>query len=480
MPASTVDPITSVLKHAFNSNGGSNGGRSSSPASASAGGASASSSSSLVESKLLSTAKKTLLSSASVAFDPPVRQIGGALKKGTFIFLNPGGAKKASASNAQSTSKDDPSSAESPEKKGPPAPPVPRRVFFPPQAVEVGYRANRTPGAGMFNMGNTCYLNSTLQALFHTPALFNYLMSGVHQAKCRQQHGGNGFLQTCMICALTATLRETLQSSVTRPSKIYDKLKLICKHLVHGRQEDAHEFLRYLIESLQRSFLNSAVGPGAPQKGLDSASRETTPFNQIFGGYMRQDVVCLRCKYVSVTFQHFMDLLLDIRQASTIDDALEHYFRAERIGGGGPMDDGGGMYKCEKCKTKVPAKKRSYVCRPPIVLCIQLKRFSLMGGKISRTVQLSRTLRLGRFVRAVDTPASASDVGGGPPELTYRLVSMITHVGPSPNCGHYTAIGQAGSSDGGQFFQFDDSSVRPIPMGQVCNQFEIANVFISK
>ena len=46
---------------------------------------------------------------------------------------------------------------------------------------------------------------------------------------------------------------------------------------------------------------------------MDNYSKETTPFNQIFGGYMRQDVTCLRCKHVSTTFQHFMDLLLDIR-----------------------------------------------------------------------------------------------------------------------------------------------------------------------
>jgi ubiquitin carboxyl-terminal hydrolase 36/42 len=69
-------------------------------------------------------------------------------------------------------------------------------------------------------------------------------------------------------------------------------------------------------------------------KSIDNASKETTPFNQIFGGYMRQDVTCSRCRHVSTTFQHFMDLLLDIRQASSIDDALANFFRAETIGDG--------------------------------------------------------------------------------------------------------------------------------------------------
>jgi ubiquitin carboxyl-terminal hydrolase 36/42 len=90
----------------------------------------------------------------------------------------------------------------------------------------------------MYNMGNTCYLNSTLQALFHTPALYNYLMSGTHTKECKKR------TSSCLICALTETLRDTMQSSVTTPNKVYEKLKGICKHMVHGSQEDAHEFLR--------------------------------------------------------------------------------------------------------------------------------------------------------------------------------------------------------------------------------------------
>jgi ubiquitin carboxyl-terminal hydrolase 36/42 len=216
-----------------------------------------------------------------------------------------------------------------------------------------------------------------------------------------------------------------------------------------------NSFSRYLIESLQRGYLQTMHAP----KNLDNTSKETTPFNQIFGGYLRQDVTCLRCKHVSITFQRFMDVLLDIRQASNIEDALAYFFRAERIGGSGDGEQTQNMYKCERCKAKVPAKKKCFIERPPVVLCIQLKRFSLQGGKISKPVALNRRIDALQHVKKKE--------GAKPmPPLQYKLVSMITHVGPSPNCGHYTAIGEAGNA---QFFQFDDSSVRLISANQALN-----------
>jgi len=457
MPASTMEPITGALRNAFQGVKSSHcNGKSTS-----------------LESGLQAVTKKTHL--APVTFDPPVRakqhhEVSSfsstqSSAPSQYIVLNPGYSAKSNgnrnehsvaAGNCNGQSKN---GGDGEKTSDPTSPPRPKVTFCHPSEVSVGYKSTRTPGSGMINLSNTCYMNSALQALFHTPALYNYLTSNTHTKQCKAAGGLNGFFSAspCIICGMSLTLRDSLQSGVMRPNRIYDKLKMICKHFMHGRQEDAHEFLRYLIESLQRSYLQSVQAP----KNLDTPSKETTPFNQIFGGYLRQDVTCLRCKNVSITFQHFMDVLLDIRQSSNVEDALANFFRPERIGGSGDSgEQTQNMYKCEKCNVKVPAKKKCFIERPPVVLCIQLKRFSLLGGKISKPVTLSRRIDVSRHVKRKESSPTQL------PPLQYKLVSMITHVGPSPNCGHYTAIGEAGN---GQFFQFDDSSVRPIPVQQALN-----------
>lgn len=99
------------------------------------------------------------------------------------------------------------------------------------------------------------------------------------------------------------TLQDSQNRSVTsiRPFLIYNKLRVVCRNLIPGRQEDAHEFLRYLVEAMEKAYLNRFKN----HTEFDSRTKETTPLNQILGGYLRSAVRCLECGHVSTTFQHF-------------------------------------------------------------------------------------------------------------------------------------------------------------------------------
>ncbi|GBP64511.1 Ubiquitin carboxyl-terminal hydrolase 36 [Eumeta japonica] len=260
--------------------------------------------------------------------------------------------------------------------------PRPKRVLFPLEKVHLGWQGMWTVGAGMQNVGNTCYLNSTLQALYHVPAFANWLVSeGPHVEKCNQHEG-------CVVCGMRATLLATQKSggSPIKPWQVYSKLRLICRHLTPGRQEDAHEFLRYLVEAMEKSYLSRFINV----EKLDQYSKETTPLNQILGGYLRSTVRCLSCQHLSTTYQHFQDLLLDIRKHSTLDEALDSFFSRERL------EDLG--YKCEACNKKVSATKQFFIERAPMILCIALKRFSLTGGKLSKQIQFRKKICLNKYM----------------------------------------------------------------------------------
>lgn len=144
-----------------------------------------------------------------------------------------------------------------------------------------------------------------------------------------------------------------------------------------------------------------------------------------------------------------------------MDDALASYFSREEL----DSND----YKCEACKRRVPATKQFSLERPPKVLCVQLKRFSVLGGKISRHVGFKQTVDMGPYLRR--------EPGEPARHLHYKLKSIVTHMGPSVNCGHYTAVAQVST---GQYYSFDDSCVRSINLGNFLNTNAYIMIFEMK
>jgi len=104
--------------------------------------------------------------------------------------------------------------------------PLPKCTLFPSERVQLGYRGNVFVGSGMTNLGNTCYLNSTLQALFHVPAFVNWIVSDTSHSKC-EQNSDFQLHPDDILCATIKTYKCTQQKTgkLMKPSCIYSKLK---------------------------------------------------------------------------------------------------------------------------------------------------------------------------------------------------------------------------------------------------------------
>lgn len=62
--------------------------------------------------------------------------------------------------------------------------PAPQKMLFPGNKLTLKWERVYRVGAGLHNLGNTCFLNSTVQCLTYTPPLANYLLSKEHSRAC--------------------------------------------------------------------------------------------------------------------------------------------------------------------------------------------------------------------------------------------------------------------------------------------------------
>uniref|UniRef100_A0A674MKB8 ubiquitinyl hydrolase 1 n=1 Tax=Takifugu rubripes TaxID=31033 RepID=A0A674MKB8_TAKRU len=316
--------------------------------------------------------------------------------------------------------------------------PAPQKMLFPGNKLTLKWERVYRVGAGLHNLGNTCFLNSTVQCLTYTPPLANYLLSKEHSRTCHQ----SGF---CMICVMQNHIIQAFANTgnAIKPVSFIRDLKKIARHFRFGSQEDAHEFLRYTIDAMQKACLS-----GYPK--LDRQTQATTLVHQIFGGYLRSRVKCSICKSVSDTYDPYLDIAVEIRQAANIVRALELFVKPDVL-------SGENAYMCAKCKKKVPATKRFTVHRTSNVLTVSLKRFAnFSGGKITKDVGYPEFLNIRPYM---------SQSSGDP--VMYGLYAVLVHSGYSCHAGHYYCYVKASN---GQWYQMNDSLVHSSNIKVVLNQ----------
>ena len=248
---------------------------------------------------------------------------------------------------------------------------------------------------GLKNIGNTCFLNSTLQCLLHTPAVHNF------------PHTCGKFF--CVVCALKKLLNR--RSSV--PQEFLSTVPKMSRQFQIGRQADAHELLLFLVDKI-----------------------ESKDFKQVvFSGELQSTVKCKECRYESMVNEIFLDLSLEV-SSNTIEKCINDFCREEIL-------TGENRYNCPNCKKKTNASKQYLIKSSPNILTIQLKRFTNSGKKDNRTVGYSEKLVLSKELLSEE-------------KVTYSLYAVLIHIGFGCRSGHYYSFVKSAND---LWYEVNDNSV---------------------
>jgi ubiquitin C-terminal hydrolase len=323
------------------------------------------------------------------------------------------------------------------------------------QIIDTSWDKVAKIGPGLHNAGNTCFMNSVLQAVAYTAPFTKYLLSKQHSAQCKQKEKSILF---CALCAFERHIKLcfTTGAKAVEPNEILKNIKHINKKYRIGRQEDAHEFLRDLMESFQKSCLNFIDKP-TPQL------MESTIITKIFGGKLKSTVECLSCNYKSEVYENFFDLSLDLNKSDSVEKCLEGFFQPEYL-------KGANKYRCSSCKKLVEAKKQFSIFKRPLVLTIHLKRFDNMFtriNKITKHVRFPNSIKINQYLCNKSRPEAAE----------YDLNALIIHQGHGCSSGHYYAFVKNSNS---QWYQMNDSFVTNSKMDVVLKQNGYILFFVLK
>ena len=332
----------------------------------------------------------------------------------------------------------------------------------------------RRVGAGLANLGNTCFLNAVTQCLTHTPPLASFCLAGEHRkARGKSRGGGGGFDAVYEmgehICRALGG-GEHADGGARRaiaPLALVKNLRSVSKTFRKGRQEDAHEFARCVLDAMHKKCCDVAT----PRAKEGSRRSETSFVWRAFGGTLRSRITCQTCGRASDKFDGFMDLSLDIARAKSVSHALRSYVATEVL-------DGANKYKCEMAPNgkahMTRATKQFTIEKAPLILTVQLKRFEYVPfgrGKLNQFVEYPLVLDLSAAMSGANESAEGKRRRHGRPNAdtpnapvtghrnsreTYSLFGVVVHSGGSMHSGHYYCYVKGPT---GHWYEMDDETV---------------------
>jgi ubiquitin carboxyl-terminal hydrolase 4/11/15 len=183
--------------------------------------------------------------------------------------------------------------------------------------------------SGLYNLGNTCFMNSIIQCLSNTEDLTKYFLLDYYEQEMNlgNRLGSNGEIVESYSKLIKLLWNENNNNEAIKPDFLVKQIIKKLNQYSTLNQQDAHEFLSLFLDNLHEDINRIINKPYIELKEKkenendEEASyrwwkshrlRDNSIISDLFYGQLKCDIKCLNCNKSSITYSPFMSLSLNL------------------------------------------------------------------------------------------------------------------------------------------------------------------------
>lgn len=299
---------------------------------------------------------------------------------------------------------------------------------------------------GLLNLGNTCYLNSVVQCLAYSPSLLLFMEDSEFDLDIVENTKTTNMVKELRSLLIKLWLNNTDINPIHFKKQVdHSMLVKNWSGIMMGHQNDAHEFLEFILECLHEALQytpNISISKKVENEKLTSVDKLALEaygrwkdhfkngYSFIIDNFYGQFISEIKKgENISYCFDPFSVLTLEIpdvnQDSFTLDECLDNFMKVEQLGQN--------------------IQKKFYFWKIPKNLVIVIKRFTNNGLKCNKRINYSDTIDLSKYSKSYERT-----------NIIYKLSSICCHKGDT-NFGHYFTLARKKLK--GDWFKIDDNNI---------------------